>query len=62
MGKPELVQSFCCELHDVNEMFAMADHVSEMTSEKSCKYSEYGSFEHLLFLFSVNLFLRVQHI
>ena len=28
----------------------MGDCVMEMTVEKSCKYDEYGSFEHLLFL------------
>ena len=29
----------------------MVDIVREMTSKKSCKFGEYGSFEHLLFLF-----------
>ena len=33
-------------------MFMMMGDVRGMT-EKSCKYAEYGSFEHLLFLFSV---------
>ena len=26
------------------------DYVREMTAKKSCKYGEYGSFQHLLFL------------
>ena len=30
-------------------------YVTEMTVKKSCKYGEYGSFEHLLFLFDPNL-------
>ena len=30
----------------------VADYVRGMTAKKSCKYGEYGSFEHLLFLFS----------
>ena len=32
-------------------MFAMTDYVREMTSKKTCKYGEYGSFEPLLYLF-----------
>ena len=32
-------------------MLVMVDDVREMTVEKSCKYGEYGLFEHLLFLF-----------
>ena len=31
----------------------MVDYVREMTAEKSCKYGEHGSREHLLFLFLV---------
>ena len=31
-------------------MFGMVDNVREMAVKKSCKYGEYGSFEHLLFL------------
>ena len=29
----------------------MVDYVREMTVKKSCEYGNYGSFEHLLFLF-----------
>ena len=29
----------------------MVDYVREMTVKKSCKYGQYGSFVHLLFLF-----------
>ena len=32
-------------------MFMRVDNVREMTVKKSCKYDEYGSFYHLLFLF-----------
>ena len=28
----------------------MVDYVREMTVKKSCKYGEYGSFEHLVLL------------
>ena len=31
-------------------MFVMVEYVREMAVKKSCKYGEYGSFEHLLFL------------
>ena len=36
-------------------MFVMVDYVREMTVKKSFKYAEYGSFEHLLFLFYLNI-------
>ena len=39
------------KLHEATEMFVMVDYVKEMTVKKSYKYGEYGSFEHLLFLF-----------
>ena len=32
-------------------MFVMVDYVQEMAVKKSCKYAEYGSCEHLLFLY-----------
>ena len=32
-------------------MLVMVGCIWEMTVKKSCKYGEYGSFEHLLFLF-----------
>ena len=38
------------------KMFVMVDCVREMTVKKSCKYGEYGSFEHLLFLVVMCLF------
>ena len=28
----------------------LIDYVKKVAAEKSCKYGEYGSFEHLLFL------------
>ena len=33
------------------QTFAVVDYVKEMTTKKSCKYVEYGTFEYLLFLF-----------
>ena len=47
------------KLHEATQMFMMVDDVREMALKKSCKYGEYGSFEHLLFLF-VMLMLLVQ--
>ena len=41
------------KLHDVTQMVVIIAYVREMTVKKSCKYGEYGSFEHLLFLFSI---------
>ena len=32
-------------------MFVMVDCAKEITMKKSCKYGEYGSFEHLLLFF-----------
>ena len=32
--------------HVVIQMLVMVDYVRETTSKKSCKYGEYGSFEH----------------
>ena len=34
-------------------MFVMVGYVNKMTPENSCKSGEYGSFEHLLFSFSI---------
>ena len=39
------------KLHETTQMFRMVDYVREMTVKKSCKYGEYGSFEHLIFVF-----------
>ena len=35
--------------HEPTKMLMMIDYVREMTSKRSCKYGEYGSFEPLLF-------------
>ena len=40
-------------------MFLMVDYVKKMTVKKFCKYGEYGSFEHLLFLLCVSLCLLI---
>ena len=50
--KLELVQSLTCKVAEVIQMFAMAEHVKEMTANGSCKYSEFGALVHLLFLFT----------
>ena len=46
IGKVELVQSLCCKA--ASQMNMMVDYVRKMTVKKSCKYGEYGWFEHLL--------------
>ena len=38
---------------EVAETFATISYVKETTAESSCKYGKYGSYEHLLFVFSV---------
>ena len=38
-------------------LFVMVDCIREITSKKSYKYDECGFFEHLLFMFSHNLFI-----
>ena len=38
------------KLHEAAQMFMIVDYVREMTVKKSCKYKEYGSLGHLLFL------------
>ena len=50
-GKLELVLFFRYKVYKATQMFVMVDYVREMTSKKSCKYSKYGSFDHVLFLF-----------
>ena len=37
--------------HEAAQTFAVVYHVKEVTSNKTCQYGEYGSFEQLLFLF-----------
>ena len=39
------------KLHDTTQISLMVAYVREMTVRKSCEYSVYGLFEHLLFLF-----------
>ena len=46
----ELCSHSVVKLHEATQMFMMVDYVSKMSVKKSCKYGEYGSFEHLLFL------------
>ena len=49
---------FVAELHEALKMFVMVDYVRKMAAKKSCKYGEYGSFEHLLFLFIDTMYER----
>ena len=53
--KLELVQSSSCKVAWSNWSVRGVDFVREMTVKKCCKYGEYGSHEHLLFL--LRLFL-----
>ena len=45
----ELVLIFCCKVALSSPTYAMVDYVGEITSKKTCKYSECGSFDQLLF-------------
>ena len=49
-GKLVLVQSLCCKVAWSNANVCDGWLIREMTMKKSCKYCEYGLFEHLLFL------------
>ena len=40
------------KLYETTPMFLMVDYVRELTVKKSCKYGEYGSFEHFTLLVS----------
>ena len=42
------------KLCEANKMFMIADYVREVTVN-SCKYGEYGSFDHLLHLFFIHM-------
>ena len=58
------MQSLCLKLQEATQMFVVVGHVTrEMTAKKSCKYGEYGSFEHLLFLLKKpkDLRCRLEH-
>ena len=41
------------KMHEAIQMFVMLDYVRKVTEKKPGKYSKYGSFEHLLFLFTM---------
>ena len=43
------------------KMFVVVDYVKGMTV-KSCKYGEYGSFEHLFFLFRTCIVIVYEHL
>ena len=62
MGKLDLYNCSVVELYEVTQTFAMVDYVMEMTSMKSCKYGEYGLFEHLPFLFLICVCVRIIHL
>ena len=40
-------------------MFRMVDHAREMNSGEMCKYGEYGSLEHLLFVLFQTFFCHM---
>ena len=52
MGKLNFCSHCVVKLCEATQMLVMVDYVRKMTVKKSCKYGEYGSFEHSLFLFS----------
>ena len=41
------------KLHEATEMLEMVGYERETTVKNSCKYGEYGSFDHLLFWFAL---------
>ena len=45
------MELLCCKLHEATKMFVMVSYVRKIIVKKSCKYGEYGWFEHLLFMF-----------
>ena len=55
-GACAVIQNFF-KWHEVDWTFAVVSIVREMATKKYCKYGEYGSFEHLLFLCYVNCIL-----
>ena len=46
----DLVKSFCCKVACSSEILGIIDYIMEMTTERSCQYGKYGSFEDLFFL------------
>ena len=57
-GRESYVISF--KTTTTKQMLVIADYIRRITV-KSCAYGEYGSFEHLLFLFVLFLFLFLIH-
>ena len=49
------LENLCChfviKFHETTKMFLMVNYKRRMTLKKSCRYGEYGSFEHLLVCF-----------
>ena len=52
MGNINLCNHCVVKLHEATQVFMMVDYVREMTVRRSCKYGEYGSLKHMLFLLS----------
>ena len=50
------------KLHEASQMLVMVHYVREMTLKNFCTYGENGSFEHLLFLFSVDEDTDLSHL
>ena len=51
-GRVAVVQYSVVKLHEATQIFMMVVSVREVTVKKSSNYGEYGSFQHLLFLFT----------
>ena len=45
-------------MREVAKTVAAMEYVKEMTGKKSCKYGEYGAFQHLVFLLRALFCLR----
>ena len=55
-GNLERVQSFCCKV--ATQLLVVVEYVRGIPERKSCKYSKYGSFVHLLFLLVASFTFR----
>ena len=58
--KLALVQPFYCKAPEISRALGMVDCVKEMLTNKSYKYGKYGSFEHLLSLFMLQVFSKMK--
>ena len=50
-GKANLCSYSVIKFYEATQMFPIVDYVREMIVKKSCKYGNWGSYEHFLFLY-----------